>query len=70
MKNFTFSADEHLIERARATARARRTTLNAAFREWLAQYAVNEGDAERFDTLMKSLRKVNAGKHFSRDEFY
>jgi predicted transcriptional regulator len=68
MKNLTFSADEDLIEKARAIAQAQRTTLNAAFREWLAQYATSEGDAERFDALMKSLRRVNAGRHFSRDE--
>ncbi|MFY9745275.1 MAG: hypothetical protein WA891_00260 [Acidobacteriaceae bacterium] len=68
MKNLTFSADEDLIEKARSIARSRRTTLNAAFREWLAQFAGGEGDARSFDALMKDLRKVNAGGHYTRDQ--
>ena len=39
MKNITLSADEDLIERARSIARGQRRTLNAAFREWLEQFA-------------------------------
>lgn len=68
MKNITLSADEDLIERARLIARGQRRTLNAAFREWLAQFAESEGDAQGFESLMKQLRQVNAGGHFSRDE--
>ncbi|MGB9032767.1 MAG: hypothetical protein WCC27_21775 [Acidobacteriaceae bacterium] len=68
MKNLTFSADEDLIEKARSIARSRRTTLNAAFREWLTQFAGGEGDARSFDALMKDLRKVNAGRHYTRDQ--
>ena len=44
MKNITLSADETLIQRARLVARARETTLNAAFREWLEQYAEQSVD--------------------------
>ncbi len=68
MKNVTLSADEDLIEKARSIARTRRTTLNAAFREWLAHFTASEGDPQRFDALMKGLRNVDAGRHFTRDE--
>jgi predicted transcriptional regulator len=68
MKNITFSADEDLIERARSIARAQHKTLNAAFREWLAQYAASAGDTQKFDALMKRMKQLDAGKHFSRDE--
>lgn len=68
MKNLTFSADEDLIERARAIARGQKRTLHAAFREWLEEFTAREGDAQSFDALMKNLRDVNAGRHFSRDE--
>jgi len=68
MKNVTFSADEHWIEQARLVARSRHTTLNAAFREWLEQYATPVGSAKEVDALMKRLWHVNAGGVFSRDE--
>jgi predicted transcriptional regulator len=68
MKNITLSADEDLIERARLIARGQRRTLNAAFREWLEQFAESEGDAHGFDALMKQLLHVDAGGHFSRDD--
>jgi hypothetical protein len=68
MKNITLSADEDLIERGRAIARERRTTLNELFRDWLARLAAGAGDARGFDALMKRLRHVRAGRRFSRDE--
>ena len=68
MKNITLSADEDLIERARSMARGQRRTLNAAFREWLAQFTQSAGDAQSFDALMKHLRHVDAGRHFSRED--
>ncbi|MGC1463337.1 MAG: hypothetical protein WA802_14120 [Terracidiphilus sp.] len=68
MKNITLSADEDLIERARLVARGQRTTLNEAFRQWLAQFAQSAGDAQGFDALMQRLNHVNAGRRFSRDE--
>jgi hypothetical protein len=40
MKDITFRADEHLIDQARRVARARNTTLNAAFRDWLREYVL------------------------------
>ncbi len=68
MKNITLSADEDLIEQARLVARSRRKTLNAAFREWLVQFTARSGSAQELDSLMKRLRHVNAGRHFTRDE--
>ena len=68
MKNITLSADEDLIERARLVARARKTTLNAIFREWLAQLTASSGDAQSFEALMKRMKHVDAGQHFTRDE--
>ena len=68
MKNITLSADEDLIEQARLIARAQRETLNAAFRKWLLQYTAQGGSAREVDSLMKRLRHVKAGRHFTRDE--
>lgn len=72
MKNITLSADEHLIEQARATARARHTTLNAEFRKWLDQYAVRDPEqaAREIDALMKRVRSYvrTGGRKFTRDE--
>jgi len=68
MKNLTLSADENLIEKARLIARSQRRTLNAAFREWLEQFTASDGDLGSYDTLMKRLSHVKAGRHFTRDE--
>ena len=68
MKNITLSADEDLIEQARLVARLQRKTLNAAFREWLQAFAAQSGDGQEVDALMRRLRHVKAGRHFSRDE--
>ena len=68
MKNVTLSADEDLIERARTIARTKHTTLNAEFREWLAQFSAVDGGAQSFDALMNELQAVNAGRRYTRDE--
>jgi hypothetical protein len=68
MKNITLSADEDLIEQARLVARSQHKTLNAAFREWLAQFTAQSGNAREVDALMRRLRQVNSGRHFSRDQ--
>lgn len=68
MKNVTLSADDDLIEQARLVARSQRKTLNQAFREWLMQYTSTSGRAKEFDSLMKRMRHVNAGRRFTRDE--
>ena len=38
IKRITFRADEDAIALAHKTARAQHTTLNAAFRSWLADF--------------------------------
>jgi predicted transcriptional regulator len=68
MKNVTLSADEDLIEQARLVARSQQKTLNAAFREWLVQFTARSGSRREVESLMKRLRHVNAGRHFTRDE--
>ena len=68
MKNITLSAEEDLIERARLIARTQRRTLNDAFRDWLAQFTQDAGDAQGFNAMMNRLNHVDAGRRFSRDE--
>ncbi|MGH9564994.1 MAG: hypothetical protein ACRD4I_03320 [Candidatus Angelobacter sp.] len=68
MKNITLSADEGLIEQARLVARAQRKTLNAAFREWLAQFTSQSGNTQEAEALLKRLSHVRAGRSFTRDE--
>ena len=68
MKNITLSADEQLIEQARLLAKSQHKTLNSIFREWLEQFTARSGGIQEFDALMKRLKHVQAGRHFSRDE--
>ena len=69
MKNITLSADEALIEAARRRAAAERTTLNAQFRLWLADYVERERQAARAAAVMRELRgKLRVGRKFTRDE--
>ena len=69
MKNITLTADEALIDAARAQARADNTTLNAQFRIWLSQYARKQR-VRQFLELMGELQPLasSAGRKFSRDE--
>lgn len=68
VKNITLSADESLIEQARLVARARRTTLNVAFREWLQQYAAQAGGGAAVDALMRRMKHIRSGGPYTRDE--
>ena len=68
VKNITLSAEEDLIERARLRAAKERTTLNAAFRDWLQRYAGVETGRDEFTQLMKRLGHVRSGRKFSRHE--
>ena len=69
MKNITLSADEDLIERARAAAQAQNKTLNTMFREWLDQVASRPDAVKNYEELMKRLRYVSTGgRKFTRDE--
>ncbi len=68
MKNITFSAAESDIERAREVARSEHRSLIDAFREWLIQYGSRRVNAAEVTELYNSLRHVNAGRKFTRDE--
>lgn len=69
MKNITLSADEDLIEQARKTAESQNTTLNAAFREWLEDYAKRSGDVAAYHRVMERLRgRVVSHGPYTRDE--
>ena len=70
MKNITLSADDHLIEAARARARAEQTTLNEQFRRWLADYVRQEQQTGSAMALIEELRGQvrTGGRKFTRDE--
>ena len=70
MKNITLSAEEQLIEAARARARAENTTLNEQFRRWLADYAQRRKRADAAMQVIAELRGRlrTGGRKFSRDE--
>jgi hypothetical protein len=68
MKKITLSADRHLIERARRSAKSQHTTLNAMFREWLRQFTAQGGSSREYDAVMTRLKRVQAGRRFSRRE--
>lgn len=69
MKNITLSADESLIDAARARAAAEHTTLNEQFRRWLADYAHTRERIQRYDHVMASLRgRLTVGRKLTRDE--
>lgn len=70
MKNITFSADEKLIEAARARARAEHSTLNEQFRLWLESYVTQNEKLQAYYQTMQALRgKVRTGgRKFTRDE--
>ena len=68
VKNITLSAEEELIERARLRAAKEKTTLNAAFRDWLERYAEAETGRQEYEQLMKRLGHARSGRRFSRAE--
>ncbi len=68
MKNVTLSADDHLIEQARRTAKTQHKTLNQAFREWLESYTQPDRAVDEYEALMKRLSYVQAGRKFTREE--
>jgi hypothetical protein len=68
VKNVTLSAEESWIERARLRAATEKTTLNAAFRQWLRTYARAGEERTQYAELMKRLNHVKTTRAFSRDE--
>jgi hypothetical protein len=68
LKNITLSADAELIERARGRATEQKTSLNTLFRQWLQRYADSGSLDQDYRRLMKTLRDVDAGRKFTRQE--
>jgi hypothetical protein len=70
MKNITLSADQDLIEAARARARAEHTTLNEQFRRWLGEYTQREKKADAALAVIDELRGRlgTGGRRFTREE--
>ena len=68
LKNITLSAEDLVIKKAREKARNEKKTLNALFREWLAQYTRNTNLEYEFDQFMERTGYVNPGKKFTREE--
>ena len=68
VKNITLSADEALIEAARARAQAEHTTLNEQFRRWLAAYAQTSARMDRYEAVLQQVRgKMKVGRKLSRE---
>ena len=69
MRNITLSADENLIEAARRRAAAQRTTLNAEFRLWLADYVGRERQAAQAMQTVRELQgRLRVGRKLTREE--
>lgn len=67
MKNVTLSADNTLIDQARALARLRGTTLNEAFRGWLQSYTREDVDGLKLAqtrAMLDDLSTPSAGQTF------
>lgn len=60
MKNVTLSAENALIDQARALARLRGTTLNEAFRGWLAGYTQEDVDGLKLAQTRAMLDDLSA----------
>lgn len=71
LTNVTFSADKAVLERARARAKQRSTTISKEFRAWLQQYADEEAQ-ERVRAFREIMAKINyassGGRKFTREE--
>ncbi len=70
MKNITLSADEALIEEARARARAEDSTLNEQFRLWLRAYTHQRNRADEAMAAVAAVRQGTGtgGRRYTRDE--
>ena len=67
MKKITLSADEDLIEQARLIARKKHTTLNQAFRDWLAEYTRRSSVEASIEAVYKRLSHIDSGGKYSRE---
>jgi hypothetical protein len=68
MRNVTLSAEEDLIDAARERALSEKTTLNEAFRRWLASYAQAHKARQVDDTLAALRGRLTVGRKLTREE--
>ena len=68
LKNITLSAEEALLQKARARAAAEHKSLNAVFRDWVAQYTRQGAKLHSYQAMMRQIGRVKTGGPFSRDE--
>ncbi len=68
LKNITLSAEEFLVQKARQKALKEKMSLNDLFRQWLLKYTTTGESVNDYKKLMNSLKHVNAGRTFNRDE--
>jgi hypothetical protein len=68
IRKITLRTDENIVRGAHDVARTRGTSLNAAFREWLEQYASQSGGGAAVDALMRRLGRGRSTGPYARDE--
>jgi hypothetical protein len=68
MTNLTISLQESVLREARKQAINDNTSLNAVIRDFLEQYAGRKQAVKDYDSLMKKLSYVDAGRKFTREE--
>lgn len=68
LQNITLRVEKTLIERARRRAEAQKTTLNAEFRRWLAQYVEAPKTLAELSAVVDRFSYAQSGKTFSREE--
>jgi hypothetical protein len=69
LKKITFSVEEKLIEIARKKALNQNTTLNELFRQWLANYAIDQDVADDLNRFLSRTSYCDPGRSFTREEF-
>jgi len=68
LKEITLNAEQELIQKAIWVAQRQQTTLEAAFRQWLNRYVIQNQPVDNYTQLMNELSHVQVGRTFSRDE--
>ncbi|MDM8563280.1 hypothetical protein QUF54_07995 [Candidatus Marithioploca araucensis] len=68
LKEITLNAEQELIQKAILVAQRQKTTLEAAFRQWLNRYIQQNQPIDNYTKLMNELSDVQVGRTFSRDE--
>lgn len=74
-KNITLAIEDEILEKARVTAAKRRTTVNAAVREFLKQYGgeddrIEESRKRLRDLMDKSTGRLGEDFRWNREELY